>query len=96
MSSAPVVAVFRENAGIGQRDEHCAGGDGRDDRAPQHAVEDGVPDAALAVLAAEPVQERDPALLDPVAELAEQRGQHGQRADHRDGDDHHRPDRRRT
>ena len=32
-------------------------------------------------------------LLDPVAEPREDRGQDGERADHRDGDDHHRPDR---
>ena len=94
MSSMPVVAVLSVNAGTGEGDEHGAGGDGRDDRAPEDAVEDCAPEAALAVLAAEPVHERDAALLDPVAELAESSaGQHGQRAEHRDRDDHHRPDR---
>ena len=77
----------------GQGDQHRARGDGRDDRAPEDAAEDRAPEAALAVLAPEPVHERDAALLDLVAELAEQCGQHGERADHRDRDDHHRSDR---
>ena len=41
---------------------------------------------------AEPVQERDLALVDLVAEPREQRRQHRQRAEHRDADDHHRGD----
>ena len=57
----------------GQRHEHGARGDGRDDRMAQDAVEDRAPDAAVALLAAEAVHERDPALLDPVAELARAR-----------------------
>ena len=56
-----------------QGDQHGGGGEGRDDRAAEDAVEDRVPEAALAVLAAEPAQERDAALLDPVAEPAEER-----------------------
>ena len=47
----------------------------------------------LAAVAAEAADERDPALLDPVAELARARGQDGERAEHRDCDDEHRADR---
>jgi hypothetical protein len=69
--------VEREG-GHRQRDEHGGGGDGREDRAPEDAVQDRIPEAALAVLAPEPVQEGQASLLDPIAELPEQRGQHGQ------------------
>ena len=48
--------------------------------------------APLAVVAAQPVDERHAAAVDLVAELREQRRQHGQRAEHRDGDDGHRRD----
>ena len=42
-----------------------------------------------------PPEERHPHLVDAVAEPGEHRRQDGQRADHRDGDDHHRADRER-
>jgi hypothetical protein len=51
-----------------------------------------LPEPVLTAVAAQPVQERDLALLDLVTELREQRRQHSQRADHRDADDHHRRD----
>ena len=41
------------------------------------------------------MQERNPTLLDPVAELREDSRKHGERADHRNTDDHHRADRER-
>ena len=51
------------------------------------------PDARLAVVAmARAADERHAALLDPVAELGQQRGQDGERAEHRDRDDEHRAD----
>jgi hypothetical protein len=48
------------------------------------------PDAVLAARAAQPSEERDAALLDAVAELRQERRQHGERSDHRDRDDHDR------
>ena len=77
----------------GQEDEEARRGDGRDERAPQHAVEDGAPEAGVAALLAQPVHERDLPLLDAVAEPGEERREHGQRAGDGDGDDHDRPDR---
>ena len=63
-----------------------------DERVAQDRVQDHRPDAVLAALAAEPAEERDPALVDLVAEPREQRRQDGERAEHRDGDDDHRRD----
>ena len=50
---------------------------------------------SLADPALEAADERHAALVDPVAELRQQGRQHGQRADHRDGDDHDRAGRER-
>ena len=93
MSSTPVVAVFSANAGMvsatstapAATAERTGRRSTRSRIAPQNA--------ALAVLAPEPVHERHAALLDAIAELAQQRREDGQGADHRDRDDHHRPDR---
>jgi hypothetical protein len=59
---------------------------------PEGRGQDLLPEAVLAVRALKPVQERDLALLDLVAELRQQRREHRQRAEHRDADDHHRGD----
>ena len=61
--------------------------DGLQDRAPEAA--------ALARVAAQPVEERNLPLLDLVAEPGEHCREHRQRADHGDADDHHRADRKR-
>ena len=58
----------------------------------KRGCQDRRPDAVLAAVAAQPAQQRDAALLDAVAELGEQRRQHGQRAEHCDADDQHRRD----
>ena len=70
----PVCAVCRLSAGTASATSTAVGGDGRDERVAQDAVEDRAPEAALAVVAAEPAQERDAALLDPVAEPREHAG----------------------
>ena len=93
MSSSPVVVVFRENAGTVRATSTAPAATAETTGRRRTPLEDRAPEAALAVLALEPVQERDPALLDLVAEPAEQRREHRQRAEHRDRDDHHRPDR---
>lgn len=90
-SSAPGMEVSIPKAG-GQGDEQAAGSERRDERAAQDAVEDRAPDPALAVLAAQPRDERDVAKLDLVAELREERRQDGQRADDGHGDDEDRGD----
>jgi hypothetical protein len=56
----------------GQQDGR--GSDGRDDGPAQRRGEDRRPEAVLAVAAAQPPEDRDPALLDAVAELRQQRG----------------------
>ena len=56
-------------------------------RSTQHRGEYDRPEATFAVAATELAQQRDLALLDPVAELREQRGQHRQRSEDRGGDD---------
>jgi hypothetical protein len=72
----------------GEREQQRGRRDRRDERAAQHAGEHGVPDAA-AVAGADVAapHERQAAALDAVAELRQQRGQHGHRPDHRDRDD---------
>jgi hypothetical protein len=73
----------------GEDQQDDRGEDRRDRRTPQHDVQNGVPEPALAALAPQPVQERDPALLDAVAEQREHRRDDRHRADHRhqhDGD----------
>ena len=80
-----VLAVCMPSAGSASAIRMPAASDGRDHRAPQDAVEDRAPDARLAVVAmAAPRDERHAALLDLVAELGQQRGEHGERAE--DGD----------
>ena len=77
----------------GEGEEDRRRRDDRDDRPAEDTLEDRSPDARVSVLAAEPVHEGDTALLDAIAELREHCGQHGERTDHRDRDDHHRADR---
>ena len=77
----------------GQEEQHRGRRDRGDERAAEDGAEHRTPDATLAVVLLEPAEERDAHLVDPVAEPREDRGQDGERADHRDGDDHHRPDR---
>ena len=56
-------------------------------------VDHPAPHARLAVVAvAQAADERHAALLDVVAELGQDRGEDGDAADHRDGDDEHRAD----
>ena len=76
-----------------QCDQEPAGENGRHERPAQDAVDDGAPDSAVAVVAAEPADERDAAPVDAVAEPRQQRRQHGQRPDHRDRDHRDRGDR---
>ena len=76
----------------GERQQQAAGEDGREHGPAQDAVDDRAPDPAFAVVAAEPAEERDAQPVDLVAEPREQGGQHGQRAEHRDGDDEDRRD----
>ena len=64
------------------------GGDSRRQRRPaQDAVDDRSPDPSFAVVAAEPTDEGDAQPVDLVAEPREHCREHGQRAEHRDGDD---------
>ena len=73
--------------------EHERPGDERRQRGPaQDAVDDRAPDPPLAVVAAEPADERDPQPVDLVAELREQGRQDGQRTEHGDGDHEDRRD----
>jgi hypothetical protein len=52
-------------------------------RTPEHAFQDGTPEAALAVVfRPELVEEGDAHLLDPVSQLREHRRQHGGRGEH--------------
>ena len=69
------------------RNEDAGRGEGREQRSAQHRCEYDRPETTFAVAATEPTQQRDLALLDPVAELREQRGQHRQRPEDRCGDD---------
>ncbi len=62
---------------------------------PEHAVDDGPPDPAFAVVAAQPVDERHTNAVDVVPQLGEKRGQHRQRPEHRNRDHRHRGDRER-
>jgi hypothetical protein len=75
----------------GQDREHQSCAHGREQRSPQDRADHACPDAAAALAA--PLQpaakERDAALVDAVAELGQQRGQDGERADHGDQDDQH-------
>ena len=76
-----------------EHEQDAAGGDDRDDRAGERLVDDPAPDARLAVVAvAQAADVRHAALLDVVAELGEHRGEDGDAAEHRDGDDEHRAD----
>ena len=73
-----------------ERDQQPTGDDDREHRPAQDAVDDRTPDAAVAVVAAEAPDERDAKPVDLVPEPREERREHGQRAQHRDRDDHHR------
>ena len=92
-ASRPEIAVCRDRAGSASTTSTSRGSDRRDERPSEDAVEDRRPEPALAVVALEPPEERHARLVDPVAEPRQHRREDGQRADHRDGDDHHRPDR---
>ncbi len=69
-----------------QGDQEPAGENGREQWLAQDAIDDRAPDPALAVVAAEPADERHAAPVDAVAEPRQQCRQHGQRPDHRDRD----------
>jgi hypothetical protein len=71
----------------GSESVHADGERHRDLRPREHAVEDRTPEARLAAVGLQPVQERDAPLLDAVAELGQQRRQDRDRADH--GHRHH-------
>ena len=66
--------------------------DGREQRAAQDAIDDRAPHASLAVRAAEPADEREPNLVDLVAEGGEHGRKDGQRPEHGDGDHEDRRD----
>ena len=55
----------------------------------QDAVEDRAPDPTLLAVASKAMDERHAEAIDVVAQRCEDGRQHGQRADHRDGDDDH-------
>ena len=84
------------SAGSARTTSSAADATAESERPAQDAVEDGAPEPGLAARAAPPPDERDAALLDPVAELRERRREHRQRARDGDGDDEDRadPDRR--
>ena len=71
------------SAGNRQRDQQAGGQRGRQQRAPQHPVDDARPEAERGDAGLEPVEARDAALVDAVAQPREQRGKHRQRPDHR-------------
>ena len=86
----PVVGRVQLQRRQGEQDQHTRRGNGRDHGVAQDGPQDRAPEpASLTVVAAQPVQERDPPLLDAVAELREHGRQHRERSDHGDGDDHH-------
>ena len=66
--------------------------DHREQGTAQDTVHDRAPDSSLSVTTTETVDEWNPETIHVVAELGEQRGEHGQRSDHRNGDDEHRRD----
>ena len=74
----------------GECQQQSARDHGGEQRPAQDAVDDRSPDAAFAVVAAQAADERNVQPVDAVAELREQRGENGQRADHRERDDDHR------
>ena len=76
--------------GGGERQQQSARDHGGEQRPAQDAIDDRSPDAALAVVAAQPADERNVQPVDAVAELREQRRENGQRADHCERDDDHR------
>ena len=76
-----------------ERDQEPAREDGGQERPAEDAAHDRTPDPTLAVVAAKPADERNPAPVDPVAEPRQQRRQHGQRPDHRHRDNRDRGDR---
>ena len=71
----------------GEREQQPGGDGRREERPAEDAVDDRAPDPALAVVAAEPADERDAQPVDLVAEPREQRREHGQRAEHGGRDD---------
>ena len=73
-----------------QKQSACEGD--REHGTAQDTVDDRAPDSSLSVTTTETVDERNPEPIHVVAELGEQRGEHGQRSDHRNGDDEHRRD----
>ena len=80
----------------GERHQQSARDDRRHDRPTKDAVDDRAPDPPFAVVAAEATHERDACPIDVVAEPREHSGKHGQRPEHRDGDDEDRGQRRAT
>ena len=92
-ASSPLCAVWRCSTGSAIDEQHAAGRWPR--RSPgwrSTGVRIAFQNRFSPSVAAEPVQERDLALLDLVAEPRQQRRQHRERAEHRDADDHHRGD----
>ena len=79
--------------GEGEQEQRAAGDRRGEGGPPQDAVDDPAPHPALAAVVAAPP---DADLLDAVAEPRQQRGQHGERAQHRHRDDHHRCDAERS
>jgi hypothetical protein len=59
----------------------------RRERALEDTVDDARQQAKFGRAALEPADQRDPALVDPVAHRRQQRRQHGHRPEHRHGDD---------
>ena len=91
----PGTDVCMLNAGIASATSSAAGEHRGDDRVLQHAVDDRAPDPRLGAALTALRDERNAALHDAVAELRQQRREHGQRAEHGDRDDEDRAGRHR-
>jgi hypothetical protein len=83
---------LHSHRGRGEREQRRDAHEERHPGVAQDRPQDSAPEPGIAVAPGEPPQQRNPGTVDPPAEDGEQRGQHRDRADDRDGHDQDRAD----